>query len=247
MKKFMVSIMCLILSLSVFTGCSKKEETKNNDRTVTVEELGLTYTTPDEWRSFQETNIYPVTLKGEGTFAEVVYGYITTKDMQRLDSGEETSIINCLNNICEIIVAKTENFENGTLANLLAEYQNSKKLSEQGEYSYYIAYGNTKALSTLTGQDLANYNEILAAVPSLTSSISTKAFDDTLLQAKEDIYAKTITFDTTALEGAEVDSTIFADYDLTVLNFSGTYTYPESDEFAVLQEVYQTASDSNEK
>lgn len=247
MKKTMLGIMCLFLTLGAFVGCSKKEEKQKIERTVTVKELGLTYKTPKEWIAYQESNIYPVTIEGENTFAEVIYGYITDENMERLNNGEETSIRDCLNNICEIIVAKTENFENGSLDSLLGEYNNSEKLSEQGEYSYYIAYGNKEALSTLSGDNLTKYNEILAAVPSLTSSVSTKDFDDTLLSAKEDIYAKTISFATTALEGAQVDSTIFASYDLTILNFSQANTYPEFDEFAVLQQVCETTSNMPEK
>ena len=247
MKKTMLGIMCLFLILGAFAGCSKKEESQKIQRTVNVKELGLTYTTPEKWVAYQETNIYPVTIKSENTFAEIVYGYITTEDMERLNSGEETSVMNCLNNICEIIVAKTNNFRNGSLDSLLSEYNYSEELSEQGEYSYYIAYGHKNALSTLTGDDLKKYDEVLEAVPALASSISTEAFDDTLLKAKEDLYAKTITFDTTALEGAQVDSTIFASYDLTILNFSATYTYPKSNEFAVLQQVYESVSKSPEK
>lgn len=247
MKKTMLGILCLFLTLGAFAGCSKKEESQKIQRSVNVKELGLTYTTPERWMQYQETNIYPITIKSENTFAEIVYGYVTDENMERLNSGEETSVINCLNSICEIIVAKTENFRNGSLDSLLGEYNYSEELSEQGEYSYYIAYGHKEALSTLTGDDLTKYDEILEAVPALASSISTEAFDDTLLPAKDDLYAKTITFDTTALEGAPIDSTIFANYDLTILNFSGTYTYPESDEFAVLQQVYKTVSKSPDK
>lgn len=268
MKKIILRIVCLALTFSTFTGCSKKEEntnensTKDNqtiERSVTVEELGLTYTTPEEWTEYQKTNIYPMTIKSENTFAEIIYGYITTDDMIKLNTGTETSVIDKLNPICEIIVAKSENFENGTLNDLLDEYNSSEKLAEQNSihaqegssdqtaYTYYIAYGNKKALSSLTGDDLTKYNKILATVPSLEASVTTKDFDDTLLPAKENVYAKTITFDTTALEGAEIDSTIFANYDLTMLNFSGTYTYPQSDEFAVLQQVYKTASKMPEK
>lgn len=247
MKKIMLGIMCLFLTLGAFTGCSKKEESQKIERTVNVKELGLTYKTPEKWMAYQETNIYPVTIKGENTFAEIIYGYITTEDMERLNSGEETSVTNCLNNICEIIVAKTENFKNGSLSSLLDQYNYSEELSEQGEYSYYIAYGHKEALSTLTGDDLKKYDEILEAVPALASSVSTEAFDDTLLPAKDDIYSKTITFDTTALEGAQVDSTIFANYDLTILNFSQANTYPKFDEFAVLQQVYETTSKMPEK
>ncbi|MEA5085457.1 MAG: hypothetical protein VB018_15160 [Lachnospiraceae bacterium] len=247
MKKTMLGIMCLFLTLGAFAGCSKKEESQKIQRTVTVKELGLTYTTPEKWMDYQETNIYPVTIKSENTFAEIVYGYIKTEDMERLNSGEETSVMNCLNSICEIIVAKTENFKNGSLDSLLGEYNYSEELSEQGEYSYYIAYGHKEALATLTGDDLTRYDEILDGAPALASSVSTEAFDDTLLPAKEDLYAKTITFSTTALEGAQVDSTIFASYDLTILNFSQTNTYPKSDEFAVLQQVYETTSRMPEK
>ncbi|MDD3569755.1 MAG: hypothetical protein PHY44_01465 [Lachnospiraceae bacterium] len=247
MKKTLLGIMCLFLTLGAFVGCAKKEEKQKIERTITVKELGLTYETPKKWMEYQESNIYPVTIKGENTFAEVVYGYITDENMERLNSGEESSIRDCLNNICEIIVAKTENFKNGSLDSLLGEYNYSEEISEQGEYSYYIAYGHKEALSTLTGDDLTKYDEILEGVPALASSVHTEAFDDTLLSAKEDVYAKTISFDTTALEGAQVDSTIFANYDLTILNFSGTYTYPESDEFAVLQEVYETVKKNPEQ
>ena len=70
----------MALMMALCTACGKKEEVKES-RTVSYDELGLTYTTPDAWREFETTNLYPSAYSTNGVFAVIDYSN-TTKNWE---------------------------------------------------------------------------------------------------------------------------------------------------------------------
>ena len=152
---------------------------------------------------------------------------------------DSSSYQSYLTPIGEIMVAPTENFSNDTLKALTSLYENAENVSEQNGYSYYVLYPCTA--NTLEGKDLENYNKMAEAVPELIESISTEDFNPENIKPiiDTDELKKYITFDTHTLEGEAINSTVFGDYDLTMVNFWGTYAIDKSNEQAVLGEVYQ--------
>lgn len=246
----MKKLIFLIAALSVLalSGCSSNHNdssssataSSSQSHTVELKELGLTYTTPAAWAEFETTNLYPLTIQSEGTLARIIYNYVKEEDISSMESATDSSSYQSyLTPICEIMVAPTENFSNDTLKALTSLYENAENVSEQNGYSYYVLYPCTA--NTLEGKDLENYNKMAEAVPELIESISTEDFnpEDIKPIIDTDELKKYITFDTHTLEGEAINSTVFGDYDLTMVNFWGTYAVDKSNEQAVLEEVYQ--------
>ena len=246
----MKKLIFLIAALSVLalSGCSSNQNdssssataSSSQSHTVELKELGLTYTTPAAWAEFETTNLYPLTIQSEGTLARIIYNYVKEEDISSMESATDSSSYQSyLTPICEIMVAPTENFSNDTLKALTSLYENAENVSEQNGYSYYVLYPCTA--NTLEGKDLENYNKMAEAVPELIESISTEDFnpEDIKPIIDTDELKKYITFDTHTLEGEAINSTVFGDYDLTMVNFWGTYAIDKSNEQAVLEEVYQ--------
>ena len=246
----MKKLIFLIAALSVLalSGCSSNHNdssssataSSSQSHTVELKELGLTYTTPAAWAEFETTNLYPLTIQSEGTLARIIYNYVKEEDISSMESATDSSSYQSyLTPICEIMVAPTENFSNDTLKALTSLYENAENVSEQNGYSYYVLYPCTA--NTLEGKDLENYNKMAEAVPELIESISTEDFNPENIKPiiDTDELKKYITFDTHTLEGEAINSTVFGDYDLTMVNFWGTYAIDKSNEQAVLEEVYQ--------
>ncbi len=246
----MKKLIFLIAALSVLalSGCSSNQNNSSSSaaasssqsHTVELKELGLTYTTPAAWAEFETTNLYPLTIQSEGTLARIIYNYVKEEDISSMESATDSaSYQSYLTPICEIMVAPTENFSNDTLKDLTSLYENAENVSEQNGYSYYVLYPCTA--NSLEGKDLENYNKMADAVPELIESISTEDFnpEDIKPIIDTDELKKYITFDTHTLEGEAINSTVFGDYDLTMVNFWGTYAVDKSNEQAVLEQVYQ--------
>ncbi len=248
MKKIVFAIAAMLIFVS--SGCSSNQTGSASESTheVVLEELGLTYTTPAVWADYETTNLYPLTIQSDGTLARIIYNYVKEEDISSMESAADSSSYQSyLTPICEIMVAPTDNFSNGTLESLTSLYKNAEDVSEQNGYSYYVLYPCTE--NTLEGSDLDNYNKMADAVPELIDSISTKDFnpDDIKPIIDTDELKKYLTFETHTLEGEEISSTVFGDYDLTMVNFWGTYAVDTSNEQAVLQQVYEYCLGLKEK
>ncbi|MCQ4727954.1 hypothetical protein NE664_15070, partial [Anaerotignum faecicola] len=117
MKKLILCILCITLCIGALSGCGSKDassdgaqsETVSNE--ISVDEVGVKYTVPDEWNEFKETPLYPRTLQAENIFAEIIYGYATDEDIALLNSDPTAKAYKTITPICEILVAKTATFE----------------------------------------------------------------------------------------------------------------------------------------
>ena len=238
MKKIILSILYLTLCVSLISGCSKTpSEPELPERAVVLDELGLTYVTPDAWREFEETRIAPATVRGDYTFAEIVYLYLTDEALDLLYQGNAT-LTSVGSIICEIVIAETIAFEEGLNDELLEYFESAEKVGEQGKYSYYLLSGSKNALNVLQGEDLNNYKKLYEACSELKESIITREFDPEFFEAKVSFFENYLTFESETLEGVPLNSTIFRDYDMTIVNFNATYAYKSIEEFETLNSLY---------
>ncbi|MCI8341984.1 MAG: hypothetical protein HFE62_02020 [Firmicutes bacterium] len=246
MKKFLPVILCVAMAFGILSGCGKTQDNSSenssseaSENDISIDEIGLSYKIPDEWNEFKETNIYPLTVRDDNSFAEIVYGYINDEGIEKLNNNPSINTYSVITPICEILLAKTSVINEGKLDETINFFKNSENVGVQGEYSYYLLWDSTIAEKDLSGKDIENYNKIVGTIPKLKESISTRSFDDKTLEERTNELNSYITFVTSTLEGAPVDSSIFASYDLTMVHFGGTYTYPDFDEFATLQKTYE--------
>lgn len=277
MKKLICIFTATLLTVTMLTSCGNKNQAAasnaaisntasssaqtsedNGNRTVVLDEVGLTYTTPDEWRQIEKTNLYPITIQSDGTVARIIYTYVKSEDLDKVQSSnDDSALYEYLYPICEITIAKTENFTNGTLKKIIDVYKNNESVSKQGDYSYHVLYDYVSK-DGLSGNDLEKYNKAVEAVPDLIKSISTRAFNpDNVKKASDtavssavdtnDISNNYITFNTKTIEGKSIDSTVFANYDITMINFWGTYAIDKSNEQNTLEEVYENVQNWDQK
>ena len=235
---------CFLLLLSflfLLGGCNKKEP---EGRLVTLEEIGLSYRTPGVWMDYEETNLYPLATSEDGIFAKVTYFYITDTGLESIINGASSEeLMPLLHDICTIAVLKEENKTLQNVKELFAMYDKQELAAEQNGYSYYALFEYNGDLSDLSDTEKQQYDDLAQAVPTLVDSIAAFDFDDTALEQKSEELGRTITFISKTLEGEDINSSVFADYTLTMVNFWGTNAYPNINEQETLQELYEKLED----
>lgn len=242
MKKIVLAVITLVL---VFTaGCSKKdtEQQDNNQNTetsdVTLNEIGLKYTIPKAWDKYKETNLYPLTVSTENTLAKIKYCYVPDGNFEQVIN-QEYDLYSLVNPICEITVFKNEDIEKEDIKKVFEQYKNSEKVAEQNGYMYYVFSDYNIDTFEFSEKTKEQYDEMLSGVPELIKSISTFDFNPNELLDKMSKINRTITFITKTLEGDDIDSSIFSDYKLTMINFWGSYRSEYKSESKVMQELYE--------
>ncbi len=243
MKKLAI-LLCLCMGFGVLaSGCNHSNgengaSASTNSNQVVYEDLGLSYELPKEWKELEGDQVVQQSIQGEYTFAQIIYSYLTEEDAAALEADPTLSLYDYMKPICQIVLSSASEEE---LSELFSEYDTVQTVGEEQQgYTYYFLSGNKEALSTLTGEQLETYQSLLEAASSLPATIKTQDFDPEALSTLNEELNQYITFDTKSIQGMEVDSTIFGAYDLTMINFGATYTYPQFDEFEVLEQVYNS-------
>ncbi len=247
--KYIALMLSAVMAFGTFTtGCSKQESTEENvlnSREVDFSDIGLKYTTPESWQDYTSTNnIYPYAYEESYTIENIRYNYITPDDWETITSATETFVLNdYLYPICEIVVIQTDNASSLKSGGLYTTFSSRELIYENNGVSYYLFsdyVGSTRKMST---EDVETYDEICAVVDELAESMTFTDFDvDAYVESK---YAEknTVTFSTETLEGEEIDSSIFAEYDLTLFYIWGTYIYPDVDNLGALEEAFEYAKE----
>ena len=145
-KKITVILIALIMAFC--TACGKKEEVKES-RYVSYDELGLSYTTPDAWREFETTNLYPSAYSVDGVFAIIDYSYVTEEDYEKYLSREIDSLDGTSFNICKIAVIENKGAQlSSTATTIFDDFDEVVKADSQDGYDYYVLYNYKKAKKT---------------------------------------------------------------------------------------------------
>lgn len=238
-KTSLLFILVAILSFSVFAGCSSNNKTINTnislteeERTTTVEELGLTYTIPEEWtiNTMKYTNL----ITDSDIFGEVKFVYGTDENLKIISDPNFTGNIEYYtSSIARIVLVKTGE-EGSDFEELKSEYNKIEVVGENCGYTYYVMYDYTGGPGK--GDDnIDEYEKRVNASTKLISSIKFNEFDAEQSQQTAINRENMITFVSKTLEGEDIGSTIFDEYDLTMVNFWGTYS--DINEAAILTQL----------
>jgi len=234
---FLILLLSVIMLLSGCLNKSNESETKI-ERNVNLSNIGLAYSTPEEWEKYAETNLYPWTYRTDYTLSEICYSYITEADLENLSKDYQKTLSEALIPICEIAVIPDENLETEYVKNLIASYGNSYEAGEQSGHTFYFLWNYTGDKTKLDEENLANYNDLASYSEKIKDTIITSEFDPEKALSSNINLSGYLTFATSNLYGSPVESTIFANYKLTMVNFNGTYNYENINESKTLQAVY---------
>ncbi len=244
MKKKHFLFFIAMLFVFSFSACTAEKTQSQSapemtDRTVQLDKCGLQYEAPQEWIAYEQTNMLPITnTTTEGDiYAKIQYNYVTDEGMKELSTVSSTvPIEDILQPFGEIIVFKKNKLESEEIKNEFALYQKQEQVASQEEYVYYMLTEYQGDIY-LEGKDLEAYNILSDSMQTLKQTISVYPFDETIVAEAIDQIKRTISFVSTTLEGEPVDSSIFGNADLTVINFWGSYCYPNINETATLQQL----------
>ena len=231
MKKLLFPLsITVLLGMAIPLSACNAEKTQQqsvsqqeiSDRTVQLDKCGLQYEAPQQWIAYEQTNMLPITnTTTEGDiYAQVQYNYVTDKEMEALSTlSNETSVQQLLHPFGEILVFKQNKLESEAVQKEFALYQKQQKVASQKDYVYYMLSEYTGDISSLQGQDLQAYQTLSESMETLKQTITVYPFDETIVAEAIDQIRRTISFVSTTLEGEPIDSSIFANADITVVNF----------------------------
>lgn len=238
-KSSLLFILATILSFSIFAGCSSNNTTTNTnislteeERTTTVEELGLTYTLPEEWtiNTMKYTNL----MTDSDIFGEVKFVYGTDENLKIISDPNFTGNMEYYTSpIARIVLVKTGE-EGSDFEELKSEYNKIEVVGENCGYTYYVMYDYTGGPGK-GDYNIDEYEKRVNASTKLISSIKFNEFNPEQSQQIATNRENMITFVSKTLEGEDIGSTIFDEYDLTMVNFWGTYS--DINEAAVLTQL----------
>ena len=257
MKKlffFFFSMAVLFGSVFALTSCSKEQtqppaisEQEITDRTVKLDKCGLQYQAPEAWIAYEQTNMIPITnTTTEGDiYAQIQYNYVTDEGMQSLATLSNLSNTeNILFPFGEIIVFKEENLNSETVQSEFSKYGYREEFAAQQGYLYYILEEYQGDISSLSEEEKKVYEILSESMEDLKATVSTYAFDETVVKEAIEQIKKTLSFSSQTLEGESIDSSIFANADFTVVNFWASYCYPNINETATLEQLDSTLKQS---
>ena len=247
MKKKIALFLTLLLAACP-AGCGKEEtpapaaEGQEVQTEIRLAECGLAYTIPEEWVTMEDANLIPasyVDLEG-GIYAKIQYNFVPSENMAALDDPDsDIPVEELMTPVFTLLAAREDNLESEAVQDELALWRLQKELPAQEGFRYYYLTDYASGISHFSKDAQKIYNSLAEKLPALEESIETFPPDEAAAQAAAEENGQYLNFISTSLEGENVTSAIFYDYDLTVVNFWASYCYPNINELDTLETFYQ--------
>ena len=141
--------------------------------------------------------------------------------------------------LIDIQVNQPTNYPAAVRATSFTDYLNG--LTEEWNLAQKELYETRKQLAQCQ-RELAQalYETMVADLPTLYDTVETFQPDEAAVTEQAQQQSSMLSFMTTDLEGNAIDSSVFASYDLTVVNFFASYSYPDINELAELESFSQS-------
>ena len=231
MKKKIALFLTLLLA-ACSAGCGKEEpsapavEGQEVQTEIRLAECGLAYTIPEEWVTMEDANLIPasyVDLEGE-IYAKIQYNFVPSENMAALDDPDsDIPVEELMTPVFTLLAAREDNLESEAVQDELALWRSQKELPAQEGFRYYYLTDYASGISHFSKDAQKIYNSLAEKLPALEESIETFPPDEAAAQAAAEENGQYLNFISTSLEGENVTSAIFYDYDLTVVNFWASY------------------------
>lgn len=248
MIKKIALFLVLIMSFSILGGCGKKDtapaENKNTELKTDYrfEQCGLAYSLPMQWLEQENVNLIPVSFvdtAGE-IYAKVEYDYAPSENLDELNNiDSQIPVEELMIPIFTLLVVRDENVDSDTVQDEIDLYENCEELPLQDGFRFYYLTDYIGAVPKFTKNAEKIFDALKADLPLLRDSIETFVPDETVVKSQTEEDKKYLNFMSTTLDGDSITSTMFYDYDLTVVNFWASYCYPDINELDTLQSFYE--------
>ncbi|MFV0314671.1 MAG: TlpA family protein disulfide reductase [Anaerotignum sp.] len=247
MRKKIALFLALLMATSVFAGCGKNDtetSTTNEDlqNDFRFEQCGLAYTLPAEWLQRQDVNLIPVSFvdnAGE-IYGKIEYDFAPSENMDELNNPDsQIPVEELMIPLFTLLVVKEENISSDAVQAELALYESQEELSVQEGFHFYYLTDYSGSTVRFNEDSKKIFETLQSELPLLRETIETFPPDVSSVQARLEADKQYLNFISTTLDGSPIASTIFYDYDLTVVNFWASYCYPDINELETLQAFYE--------
>lgn len=240
------------------TAQTQSSNQESSDETV-IQDLGVKFKMPTSWEKIGVGGA----LVGEN---EMSFSFICPDDVKEIaelskkmdekkvdnngkkDKADEEKLMNLymekMKNIGSILRLNKNDAEKVLKSDEYSNYSKKDKVGEMNNYVYYFVYNEKIDDSNLSDASKAEVKNIEKSInefknsikPVDPSKIKSNAKDE---KATEENINGTIAFKSKTIQGKNIDSSIFKDNKLTMINIWATSCMPCIDEMPELQELYK--------
>ncbi|MBF8983714.1 TlpA family protein disulfide reductase [Lutibacter sp. B2] len=155
-------------------------------------------------------------------------------------------------NLFDIMVIDKSKEKNGPKEDIerkektFSKYKNHEKIAEKDNLEYYLLYNDEYDESKLSESEKKEFKEIREVAEKVRENIkkSIKVFTPVDSSEKMTTY-KSIEFKTKTIDGKEIDSRIFKEHKLTMVNIWATFCGPCIGEMPEIQKLYEEVKKEN--
>ncbi len=246
MRKKLALLLAMTLLFGA-AGCGKDDTAEEAPHEIQtefeLEECGLSYTIPDAWVETGNTNLIPISFvdaSGE-IYAKVQYNYAPDENMADLnDTNSTVPVEELMTPIVEFLVVKAENLETETVKKELALFNNVEEIGVEGNFHFYFMTDYASGIDHFSDDAQETFRELEKHLPELKESIEISMPDEQAVLDATEENGKYLNFITNTLEGDPITTTVFYDYDMTVVNFWASYCEEEGiNELDTLETFYK--------
>ncbi|WP_051540446.1 TlpA family protein disulfide reductase [Clostridium ihumii] len=268
MKKiFLMTLIIGMISLTML-GCDVVNDKKSNQpkekvlsenikkEDVFFEELGIKFNLPSKWKNIEKSIDIYGTAPRENVEGQLIISFIPDEVMDKakkmneeadkIPETEKAKIEEAAKKIMDltdefkemcVIASIDKGREEGTFQKeLFSKYENNDLIGKEGDLDFYFLYNNKPNISNLSEETKKEYEQVYKEVKNLKNAI--KIFKPVSEQEKLSKYNK-IEFNTKTIDGKKIDSSIFKENKLTMINIWATYCGPCIEEMPDIQKLYE--------
>lgn len=235
------------------------EEASQSGRKMNFKEVGLEFNLPAVFDNYQN-NIDAIVLGGdEFEQFKMEFGYVTDESMDELmklsselekkgEPGEEEMMVlmekyqDAIHPVGNISVYANEVGGEDRIKEMNPDYDTFELVKQDNGLDYYLVYNSKYDETGLSDGQKDVYSTITSSFTTIKDSIRTSK---PVSEVEEIMNSGKIEFESKNLKGEKVDSSIFKDSKLTMVNIWATFCGPCISEMPDLQELYEDIKDED--